>query len=162
MDHRHGRTVQTYYLCPTAQGGSLLLQYGRRLGPTRIDTTLTRGVEAALARPRTRVLLNYGWLLRPLQPAIPSTCRCCNSDAAQQARNEPRTETPPPPAGPHPATVRRPADCPVCGKHCGYRASVVMHGSNVRGITRSQALWKSISPGEPEPPGIPPEPPPAT
>ncbi|PWV17916.1 hypothetical protein C3747_15g487 [Trypanosoma cruzi] len=127
---------------PDSSGGSLLLHYGRRLGPTRIDTTLTRGVEAAPARLRTGVLLNYGWLLRPLQLAIPSTCCWCNSDAAQQARNEPRTETPPPPAGPHPATIRRPADCPVYGKHCGCRVGVVTHMANVCGITRSQALWE--------------------
>ncbi|RNF25482.1 hypothetical protein TcG_00098 [Trypanosoma cruzi] len=38
---------------PDSSGGSLLLQWSRRLGPTRIDTTLTRGVEAALARLHT-------------------------------------------------------------------------------------------------------------
>ncbi|PWV12670.1 hypothetical protein C3747_49g75 [Trypanosoma cruzi] len=159
MDHRHGRTVQTYYSRPTARGENSLLHCSMRQGPTRTDTTLTRGVGAALARLRTRVLLNYGWLLRPLQPAIPGICRRCGPDAAQQARNGPRTETPPPPAGPHPATIRRPADWPVCGKHCSCRASVATHMANVRGITRSQALWKVKFPGEPEPPGIPPKPP---
>ncbi|RNC53119.1 hypothetical protein TcCL_ESM09589 [Trypanosoma cruzi] len=34
--------------------------------------------------------------------------------------------------------------------------------SNADGVTRSHALWKAKFPGELEPPGIPPEPPPAT
>ncbi|PWU85828.1 hypothetical protein C3747_588g14 [Trypanosoma cruzi] len=69
---------------------------------TRTDPTLTRGVEAALDRLRSGVSHKYGWLLRPLQPAIPRTCCWCGSDAAQQTRKELRTETPPPPAGPTP------------------------------------------------------------
>ncbi|PWV11228.1 hypothetical protein C3747_61g244 [Trypanosoma cruzi] len=70
--------------------------------PTRTDATLTRGEEAALARLRSGVSHKYGWLLRPLRPAIPRTCCWCGSDAAQQARKELRTETPPPPTGPSP------------------------------------------------------------
>ncbi|RNC54308.1 hypothetical protein TcCL_ESM08268 [Trypanosoma cruzi] len=104
----------------------------------------------------------YGWLLRPLQPATPRTCRWCGADAAQQARKEFRTETPPPPAGLHPATIRRPADCPVRGKHCSCRTIVVTHMVNAHSITRSQALWKVNFPGESEPPEIPPEQPPST
>ncbi|KAF5218685.1 hypothetical protein ECC02_008390 [Trypanosoma cruzi] len=104
----------------------------------------------------------YGWLLRPLQPATPRTCRWCGADAAQQTRKEFRTETPPPPAGLHPATIRRPADCPVCGKHCSCCTSVVTHMVNAHGITCSQALWKVNFPGESEPPEIPPELPPST
>ncbi|RNC56454.1 hypothetical protein TcCL_ESM05964 [Trypanosoma cruzi] len=64
--------------------------------PTRTGSTVTRGVEAALDRLRTGVSHNNGWLPRPLQPAIPGTCRWCGADAAQQARKELRTETPPP------------------------------------------------------------------
>ncbi|KAF8293771.1 hypothetical protein C3747_174g7 [Trypanosoma cruzi] len=70
--------------------------------PTCTDTTLTRGEEAALACLRSGVSHKYGWLLRPLQPAIPSTCCWCGLDAAQQTRKELCTETPPPPAGPTP------------------------------------------------------------
>ncbi|RNC33332.1 hypothetical protein TcCL_Unassigned03987 [Trypanosoma cruzi] len=125
MDHRHGRTGQKYYSCPTAQCRNSPLHRSRRLEPTCADTTLTRGVEAALARLRTGVLLNYGWLLRPLQPAIPGIYRRCGLDAAQQARNEPRTETPFPPAGPRTATIRCPADRPVRGKRCSCRTIVV-------------------------------------
>ncbi|PWV01653.1 hypothetical protein C4B63_4g282 [Trypanosoma cruzi] len=103
---------------------------------TRIDAILTRGEEAALARFRSGVSHKYRWLLRPLQLAIPSTCRCCGPNAPPQARKELRTETPPPPAGPHHATIRRPADCPVCGKHCSCWTSLVTHMVNVYGITR--------------------------
>ncbi|PWU88924.1 hypothetical protein C3747_180g62 [Trypanosoma cruzi] len=105
--------------------------------PTRTDATLTRGEEAALARLRSGVSHKYGWLLRPLQPAIPRTCCWCGSDPAQQARKELRTETPPSPAGPHPATIRRPADCPVCGRHCSCRTGVVAHMVDAQGMTRS-------------------------
>ncbi|PWU98263.1 hypothetical protein C3747_231g3 [Trypanosoma cruzi] len=105
--------------------------------PTCTDATLTRGEEAALARLRSGVSHKYGWLLRPLQPAIPRTFRWCGPDAAQQARKEICTETPPPPAGPHTATIRRPADCPVCGKHCSCRTGVVTHMVNPHGFTRS-------------------------
>ncbi|RNC32220.1 hypothetical protein TcCL_Unassigned05192 [Trypanosoma cruzi] len=47
------------------------------------------------------------------------------------------TETPPPPAGPHPATIRRPAGCPVCGKHCSCFTGVVTHMVDAHGFTRS-------------------------
>ncbi|PWV18923.1 hypothetical protein C3747_11g647 [Trypanosoma cruzi] len=104
----------------------------------------------------------YGWLLRPLQPAIPRTCRWCGADAAQQARKELCTETPPPAAGPHHATIRRPAECPVRGKHCSCRTSFGTHMANAHGITRSQALREFDFCGESEPPEIPPEPPPST
>ncbi|RNC33896.1 hypothetical protein TcCL_Unassigned03363 [Trypanosoma cruzi] len=104
----------------------------------------------------------YGWLLRPLQPAIPRKCCWCGADAAQKTRKELRTETPPSPAEPHYATIRRPADCPVCGKHCSCCTGVVTHMVNAHGITRYQALWKVNFPGESEPPEIPPEAPPST
>ncbi|EKF31519.1 hypothetical protein MOQ_004642 [Trypanosoma cruzi marinkellei] len=51
---------------------------------TRTDSTLTRGEEAAVARLRSGVSHKYGRLLRPLQTAIPSACRCCGPDAAQR------------------------------------------------------------------------------
>ncbi|EKG02705.1 hypothetical protein TCSYLVIO_006261 [Trypanosoma cruzi] len=102
----------------------------------------------------------YGWLLRPLQPAIPRRCCWRGADAAQQARKEFCTETPPPPAGPHPATIRHPADCPVCGKHCSCRASVVTHMVNACGITRPFMRCGEFDfRGEPRPPEIPLEPP---
>ncbi|PWU83044.1 hypothetical protein C4B63_409g13 [Trypanosoma cruzi] len=103
----------------------------------------------------------YGWLLRPLQLAIPSTCCWCGTDAAQQACQEFCTETPPPPAGPYPATIRRPADCPVCGKHCSCCTCVVTHMVNTHGIARSQALREFDFPGESEMTEIPPELPPS-
>ncbi|EAN85629.1 hypothetical protein C3747_46g171 [Trypanosoma cruzi] len=105
--------------------------------PTCTDSILTRGEEAALACLRSGVSHKYGWLPRPLQPAIPSTFCWCGPDASQQARKRVHTETPPPPAGPHHATIRRPADCPVCGKHRSCRTSVVTHMVNAQGITRS-------------------------
>ncbi|RNC52233.1 hypothetical protein TcCL_ESM10569 [Trypanosoma cruzi] len=43
-----------------------------------------------------------------------------------------------------------PADCPVRGKHCSCRVSVVTHGFNSRGVARSLALWKVNFPSEPE------------
>ncbi|PWV04532.1 hypothetical protein C3747_149g34 [Trypanosoma cruzi] len=162
MEHRHRRIGRTYYWCPTAQARSSPLHCRRRLGPTRTNSTVTRREETAPACSRTGVSHEYGWLLRPLQPAIPSTCRWCGADAAQQARQEVRTETPPPPAGPHTATIRCPADCPVCGKHCSCRTSVVTHMVDAHGITRSQALREFDFPSEPEPPEIPLEPPPST
>ncbi|PWU88031.1 hypothetical protein C3747_450g17 [Trypanosoma cruzi] len=81
--------------------------------PTCKDSTLTRGEEAALARFRTGVSHKYGWLLRPLQPAIPRRCRWCGAEAAQQARKEFCTETPPPPADPAPtrSDARQTARC---------------------------------------------------
>ncbi|PWV04627.1 hypothetical protein C3747_147g27 [Trypanosoma cruzi] len=45
--------------------------------PTCTDATLTRGEEAALACLRSGVLHKCGWLLRPLQTAIPGKCRWC-------------------------------------------------------------------------------------
>ncbi|RNF05660.1 hypothetical protein TcG_10725 [Trypanosoma cruzi] len=62
----------------------------------------------------------------------------------------------------HPATIRRPADCPVCGRHCSCRTSVVAHMVDAQGMTRPQALREFSFPGESEPPEIPPEPTPAT
>ncbi|KAF8279243.1 hypothetical protein TcYC6_0019340 [Trypanosoma cruzi] len=62
----------------------------------------------------------------------------------------------------HPATIRRPAGYPVCGKHCSCRTSVVTHMVNAYGITRSQALREFDFLGESEPPEIPPELPPST
>ncbi|PWV14410.1 hypothetical protein C3747_36g321 [Trypanosoma cruzi] len=130
--------------------------------PTRTGSTVTRREETAPACPRTGVSHEYGWLLRPLQPAIPRTCRWRGADAAQQTRKEPRTEKPSPPAGPHTATIRCPTDCTVCGKHCSCRTSVVTHMANAHGITRSQALREFGFRGVSEPPEIPPEPPPST
>ncbi|EAN89352.1 hypothetical protein Tc00.1047053511281.53 [Trypanosoma cruzi] len=57
------------------------------------------------------------------------------------ARKEPRTEASP--AGPCPATIRRPAGFPVCGGRCGRRACVLAPMANARGVTRPQTLWKA-------------------
>ncbi|PWV14438.1 hypothetical protein C3747_36g193 [Trypanosoma cruzi] len=92
----------------------------------------------------------------------PTHMPLAGADAAQQTRKELRTEKPSPPAGPHTATIRCPTDCPVCGKRCSCRTSVVTHMANAHGITRSQALREFGFRGESEPPEIPPEPPPST
>ncbi|PWV13062.1 hypothetical protein C3747_45g291 [Trypanosoma cruzi] len=137
MEHRHRFHWPKVLFVPDSSGQKLTAPLYQATGNRRARTPpslVGKRLHWTASAPVFRT--QYGWLLRPLQPAIPRTCRWCGADAAQQARKELCTETPPP-AGPHPATIRRPADCPVCGKHCSCCTGVVTHMVNAHGITRS-------------------------
>ncbi|PWV17823.1 hypothetical protein C3747_16g103 [Trypanosoma cruzi] len=162
MEHRHRRIGRTYYWCPTAQARSSPLHCSRRLGAHAHGIHChSQGGDCTGPLPH-RCFSRIRMAATATATRHPRTCRWRGAYAAQQARKELCTEKPSPPAGPHTATIRCPTDCPVCGKHCSCRTSVVTHMVNAHGITRSQALREFGFRGESEPPEIPPEPPPST
>ncbi|PWU87217.1 hypothetical protein C4B63_97g12 [Trypanosoma cruzi] len=103
---------------------------------TRTDATLTRGGEAALARFRSGVSHTIRMAATTTATRHPTKMLLARRGCRTAGTQRICTETPPPPAGPHHATIRRPADCPVCGKHCSCRISFVTHMVNACGITR--------------------------
>ncbi|PWV11264.1 hypothetical protein C3747_61g72 [Trypanosoma cruzi] len=130
--------------------------------PTRTDPTLTRGEEAALARLRSGVSHTIRMAATTTAARHPTHmllvrlgCRTADTQRTLHGSAASSRWT-------HPATIRRPADCPVCGRHCSYRTGVVTHMVDAQGTTRPQELREFNFPDESEPPEIPPEPTPAT
>ncbi|PWV21506.1 hypothetical protein C3747_2g136 [Trypanosoma cruzi] len=128
--------------------------------PTRTDSALARGEEAALARLCAGVPHKHGWPPRPPQPVTPGKCRCCGPDAhSRHAKNLARKLLPlgsaPPRSG-----ARKAARCAE-----GVAAAALVSWREwltpvaLRG---SRRCGKPTSSGKPKTPGTPFKPPPAT